>query len=127
MAEASQAHAFWRIHVVASTAEKVRRVGDRVAEALAVPVEQVSPDRYWKDPQSTELQLRTVVPDDAPNGVYAALEQAQRIAHGWQTSGPQVYDGGRWEFQLLASGGFVVPGVHWVFVVAANFDSAPGA
>lgn len=114
----------WRVMLDTRSPEKAERLLNRVAEALGVPAEQSSMEPYWKEPTTTEARFRTALGAESPaEAVFGLLLQAGRLSSGWQTSGPQEYEGDRWEFEALSASGFRISGVNWVLCRTTNFES----
>ncbi len=105
--------------------EKAERLLNRVSEALGVAIEAPETEPYWKEAETTEARFRTALNADSPaDAVFGLLLQAARMSAGWQTSGPQEYAGGLWEFEALSGSGFRVAGVTWMLCRTANFEDA---
>lgn len=112
----------WRLILNTADAAKVARLLKRLEETLGVPVETIDIKPYWKQPGTTEALVRTGLEHASPaEAVFEILLCSSRLAPGWQTSGPSLYDGGRWDFELFASSGFSVPGITFAAVRVKNF------
>lgn len=114
----------WRIMLNTRQQEKAERLVGRVSDALGVAIEALEMEPYWKDRDTTEARFRTGLNVDSPaDAVFALLLQASRVSSGWQTSGPQSYEGDLWEFEALSASGSLVTGVTWMLCRTANFEN----
>lgn len=114
----------WHLFLNTRSSSAAGKIIQRIEKLIGADLETVSLTLYWKDPALIDARLRsefgpTLNPAEA---TFAFMETVNRLTHGFQTSGPQRYEGGKVEFVLLSAGGFVEPGVKWMNASIRNFD-----
>jgi hypothetical protein len=115
----------WRVMLYTHSPDKAARLLARLSEALGLAVEASETEPYWKDPAVTQARFRTALNASSPaEAVFGVLLQGSRVSSGWQTSGPQEYEGNRWEFEALSASGSRISGVDWMVCRTANFEDA---
>jgi hypothetical protein len=104
----------WRLFVRAKRETNARRVLQRVTAALGLPAQEVSVERYWKDPEQYVLRFSTPLDAATPaDAVFKTILAAGQIGSGWNVS-LQSSANGSWEFIMLKPNGhFSISGVEF--------------
>ena len=104
---------YWHLLLDTPNTESAVRIVSRVGKLLGVELEAISLDPYWKDTKLTDARLRSAIPatNDSALATFVLMQNVQRLAHGFSTSGPQTYEGGLVEMDVYATSGFVAPGL----------------
>lgn len=120
-------HAFLHVRTEKAATKVVQRMADAIGADLAVD----SYSRYWKVPEWADTRLTSPLQvDGVEQAVFHALVVAQRLARGWNVSGPFMFEGGIWTFSGVAAANghatFTVPGPTWIeFDITNGTSSAP--
>lgn len=116
----------WHVFLNTPKERSARQVLSRIERLLEVEIEVVSMQRYWKIDTLYDVRFRSPVhATDPRDAVWLLLTTAQRLTHGYCTSGPSTYQGGGVEMSLLSDSGFVDPGIHWLSVEVGNLEASP--
>lgn len=116
----------WHLFLNTRDSRAASKIIQRIGKLIGTEMETVSLTSYWKDSALTDAWLRSEFgPTSSPaEATFALMETVNRLTHGFQTSGPQRFEGGKVEFVLLSAAGFVEPGVNWMEASIRNFDSS---
>lgn len=109
----SEGRARWRCIVNAGATDKADRVIGRVREHLAVPLQDLAVEPYWKDQGQYEATFSTDLPGDE-DPIVAGLRQAGRLSRRLVTSGPQESATGHSTISVVADKELTVPGLAWL-------------
>ena len=116
---------FWHLFVRAKREAGARKIVNRLARALELPIDVALIEPYWKIRGVHIVDFRTPAPfDSAAELVCYALLLGPKIGLRWIAAGPNLEPGGTWEFRAdwadLEGRGICVPGPISIEVVCTG-------
>jgi hypothetical protein len=106
---------FIDLWVNAKSEDKARVLAGRVAERGQVPAEAFQVAGFDGTRELWKLTGVVELPSSAPEGAWAALRIAGRLARSVSVSGPQILDGGQWSLEGHAvEAELIEPGLSFI-------------
>lgn len=106
---------FLDLWVKAKSEDKARLIAARVAERGQVPAEAFEIAGFDATRALWKLTGVVRLPASAPEGAWAALRIAGRLARSVSVSEPQILDGGQWSLEGHAvEGDLIDPGLSFI-------------